>query len=215
MRQDWDNRAKENARHYVATLQNEWTDEEFFKSGAIWVQYHIESSMPEICNGRAPSSMRILEIGCGAGRMTFTLAKMFGEVEAVDISAEMIAQAREALRQCENVRLHVNNGVDLSVFPDAHFDFAFSAIVFQHIPSRAVVENYIKETWRVLRPGSLFRFQVQGCDIHENALNTWLGVGFNPREMRAIAQRCGFEIKEMHGEGTQEFWLTFLKPGAV
>ena len=212
MRQDWDNRAKENARHYVATLQNEWTDEEFFKSGAIWVQYHIEGSMAEICNGRSASSMRILEIGCGAGRMTFTLAKMFGEVEAVDISAEMIAQARVALRECENVRLHVNNGVDLSPFPDAHFDFAFSAIVFQHIPSRAVVENYIKETWRVLRPGSLFRFQVQGCDIHENALNTWLGVGFNPQEMRAIAQRCGFEVKEMRGEGTQEFWLTFLKP---
>ena len=212
MRQDWDQRAKENARHYVATLQDEWTDSEFFRSGAIWVQYHVESSLAEICNGRSASSMRILEIGCGAGRMTYTLSKMFGEVDAVDISPEMIAKAGEALRECRNVSLHVNNGVDLSMFPDQYFDFAFSAIVFQHIPSRGVIENYIKETWRVLRPGSLFRFQVQGCDIHENALNTWLGVGFNPREMRQIARRSGFDVKGMRGEGTQEFWLTFLKP---
>jgi len=211
MRRDWDRRAKENARHYVATLQEQWTDDEFFESGATWVRYHIESGLADICMGRPASEMRILEIGCGAGRMTLPLSKIFGEVNAVDISPEMIARAQEALRDRKNVHLQVNSGADLSLFPDEHFDFVFSAIVFQHIPSAAIIENYIKESWRVLRPGSVFKFQVQGLPIDESDLNTWVGVGFSPEQMSDIAQRCGFVVKKMEGEGTQEFWLTFLK----
>ena len=42
-------------------------------------------------------------------------------------------------------------------------DFAFSYIVFQHIPSREIVENYMREVNRLLRPGALFKFQVQGA----------------------------------------------------
>ena len=33
MREDWDQRAKENARYYVNTATAEWTDEDFFASG--------------------------------------------------------------------------------------------------------------------------------------------------------------------------------------
>lgn len=38
--------------------------------------------------------MRILEIGCGTGRMTVPLSKVFGRVDSVDIGPEMIARAR-------------------------------------------------------------------------------------------------------------------------
>jgi SAM-dependent methyltransferase len=215
MRMDWDRRAKENARHYVATEKTDWSDEKFFESGDIWIRYYIESILPEICGGRQTSDLRILEIGCGAGRMTRPLSKLFGRVDAVDVSPMMITSAREAVSDCANVHLHVNNGVDLSMFSDSQFDFAFSAIVFQHIPSRTVVENYIKETARVLRPRSVFKFQVQGRPIPENDANTWVGVGFSADEMREIASRCGFTIKDMQGAGTQDFWLTFVKMGRV
>jgi len=33
MRRDWDDRARENARHYVDTSRTDWTDEAFFASG--------------------------------------------------------------------------------------------------------------------------------------------------------------------------------------
>ena len=33
MRRDWDRRARENARHYVATDRTQWSDEEFFATG--------------------------------------------------------------------------------------------------------------------------------------------------------------------------------------
>ena len=49
-----------------------------------------------------------------------------------------------------------------TIVPGGEFDFAFSTIVFQHIPSRDVIENYVREVHRLLRPGALFKFQVQG-----------------------------------------------------
>ena len=42
------------------------------------------------------------------------------------------------------------------------FDFAYSEIVFQHIPNRDVIENYVREVNRLLRPGALFKFQLHG-----------------------------------------------------
>jgi ubiquinone/menaquinone biosynthesis C-methylase UbiE len=211
MRQDWDNRARENARHYIATLKTNWTDEEFFESGATSIREFIEASLPEICRGRPASELRMLEIGCGAGRMTRPLSSLFGQVDAVDISPEMIARAREAVRDRPNVRLYVNNGEDLAMFGDEQFDFVFSGVVFQHIPSRSVVENYIKESARVLRSGGVFRFQVQGHPIPEDQCDTWVGVSFSADDIQVLAGRYGFSIKEMRGEGTHYFWLTFVK----
>ena len=124
----------------------------------------------------------------------------------------MIAQARRHLRERNHVEFHLNNGADLSLFPDEHFDFAISAVVFQHIPRRVIVENYIRETFRVLRRGSLFKFQVQGCPIDEEQADTWVGVGFNEEQMRSIAAGAGFQIKSSYGAGTQYYWLTLVKP---
>ena len=61
-------RARENARYYVNTGKTAWTDEEFFASGEQLVAEEILTDMGNICQGRAPSAMRVLEIGCGAGR---------------------------------------------------------------------------------------------------------------------------------------------------
>jgi SAM-dependent methyltransferase len=163
MREDWDRRARENARHYVATRQAVWTDEEFFRSGDEEVACEILSDMANICQGREPASMRVLEIGCGAGRVTHALAGLFGEVHAVDISGEMVAQARAALAGRANAQVYQNNGMDLAVVPEVRFDFAFSVIVFQHIPSREVIESYFREVARLLRTGGLFKVQVMGC----------------------------------------------------
>jgi ubiquinone/menaquinone biosynthesis C-methylase UbiE len=212
MRRDWDERARTNGRHYVATAQTTWSDEDFFRSGQLEINDIVLSDMQEICKGRAATEMRVLEIGCGAGRMTEPLSRIFGKVDAVDISSEMIAQAQAALAARKNVQFHLNNGVDLSMLEDASFDFALSAIVFQHIPRKAIVENYICETWRVLRPHTLFKFQVQGVAIPEESADTWVGAGFSEAEIANCAAKSGFRIEKSHGAGTQYYWLTFLKP---
>jgi SAM-dependent methyltransferase len=213
MQQDWDERARRNARYYVNTEREEWTDEEFFRSGQRTVAEEILTDMTNICQRRDPKQMKVLEIGCGAGRVTRALSELFGEVWGVDVSGEMIGRATKALADRPNVRLLQTNGKDLSgIREDGSFDFAFSSIVFQHIPSREVIESYVREVNRLLRPGALFKFQVQGdFTIQTTPDDTWLGVAFSDEDAVAMAERCGFEPRYRHGAGQQYFWLWFFK----
>jgi SAM-dependent methyltransferase len=213
MREDWDARARENARFYVDTARADWTDEEFFRSGEKTVAEEVLTDMINICQGKDPKKMSVLEVGCGAGRVTRALANTFGRVCGVDISGEMVRQARAAMAGMPQVRIVQNNGKDLSALGKARFDFAFSSIVFQHIPSREVIESYVREVHRRLRPGRLFKFQVQGAaEIDASPEDTWVGVTFSEQEARDMALRCGFELRYSYGAGAQYYWLWFFKP---
>jgi cyclopropane fatty-acyl-phospholipid synthase-like methyltransferase len=218
MRREWDARARENARYYVATGNEQWSDEEYFRSGEINVEHEILTDMGNVCQGMDPKQMRVLEIGCGTGRITRALSKVFGEVYGVDISGEMIERARVALREYPHARVFQNNGRDLDVVREAlggrAVDFAFSYIVFQHIPSREVIENYVRDVFALLRPGGLFKFQVQGHPEDESRLDSWHGASFTEAQARGMAERCGFEMRYDHGAGDQYYWLWFFKPAA-
>jgi len=213
MQREWDARARENARFYVNTERQDWSDAEFFESGERTVTNEILTDMINICQGQDPKRMRVLEIGCGAGRVTRALAQIFGEVYGVDISGEMVRQARAALADLPHVHIFRNSGKDLDVLGRTRFDFAFSSIVFQHIPSREVIESYVRAVRRRLRRGRLFKFQLQGgetLDIPPD--DTWLGVTFSEQEAREMALRCDFEMRYTYGAGTQYFWLWYFKP---
>src|SRR5262245_32706386 len=110
MQQDWDQRARENARYYVNTERADWNDDEFFRYGERTVEEELLTDMTNICQGKDPKQMQVLEIGCGAGRVTRALARLFGKVYAVDISGEMVRNARLALSDFPNVQVLQNNG---------------------------------------------------------------------------------------------------------
>ncbi|MCC7499532.1 MAG: class I SAM-dependent methyltransferase [Bryobacterales bacterium] len=213
MARDWDERACENAKYYVNTEQVEWDEDQFFQSGEMTVNEEIRTDFGNISPDRDPATLRVIEIGCGVGRVTRALSRVFGEVHAVDVSGEMIRQASENLAGIANVFLYQNNGQDLSVLPPVEYDFAFSSIVFQHIPSKAVIESYAREVSRLLRPGALFKFQIQGDPTTErDEDDTWLGVSWTDEEVVELAARTGFEPRYRVGEGTQYFWVWFFKP---
>ena len=78
--------------------------------------------------------------------------------------------------------------------------------MFQHIPSKAVIENYIRET---------FKFQVTGCPGSSPRNSIWFGTVISEHEALDMAQRSGFEARYATGSGTQMFWLWFFKPGGT
>src|SRR5712692_5195441 len=90
MRQEWDHRSRKNAYRYIGSVRDE---DEFFLNGERDVRDLVD---PYLSDAQfVPRDKRMLEIGCGVGRMTFALAKRFGTVEAIDISGEMIKRAKE------------------------------------------------------------------------------------------------------------------------
>lgn len=68
---------------------------------------------------------RVLDFGCGVGRLSRAFAQRAERVVGVDVSPTMIAHAQQ---------LRIPNAEFRTSLPDETFDFIASLIVFQHIP---------------------------------------------------------------------------------
>jgi ubiquinone/menaquinone biosynthesis C-methylase UbiE len=93
---------------------------------------------------------RVLDIGCGTGRVMEHLAPWCREVHGIDISRRMVEAGRERLAHLPNVHFHHGNGYDLADLQDGAFDVVYSIVALQHMP-RTVAYNYLLESNRVLR----------------------------------------------------------------
>ena len=160
MRQDWDERARRNAFHYIASWQEEWDLDAFLASG----EYDYDTLVAPVLDrcGIPKSGECMLELGCGAGRMTRNFASRYRRVLAVDLSAEMLSRARKIHSSLENISWLRVGGADLACLASGSVDFVFSYLVLQHLPTRALAEQYIQEMLRVLRSGGGFMFQFNG-----------------------------------------------------
>ncbi|MGH6726048.1 MAG: class I SAM-dependent methyltransferase [Pseudolabrys sp.] len=103
---------------------------------------------------------RCFELGCGVGRMTIWLARIFPELVAVDISKSHLRVAAEALQRegLANVDLRLLNTIDkIETLPE--FDCFVSLIVLQHNPP-PVMAFLLGTILGKLKPGGLAYFQV-------------------------------------------------------
>jgi len=153
MKKDWDRRADHNAKFWIATEAYE-NDEVFSRSGE-----HDASRILEGLESYIQRSWRVLEIGCGIGRLLRPMASRFEYVYGVDVSRKMISRSKEWLKGIDNVETFENNGIDLGFFDRDSFDFVFSYITFQHMPKEAFY-SYLPEINRVLKINALLRFQI-------------------------------------------------------
>ena len=205
MRADWNERAGEDAYYYVAFGRREQDTDEFFSSAS----HVLPALLPELARLRERNAA--LEIGCGPGRLLKPMSTHFAEVHGVDISDEMIKLARERLRGIPNAFPHHGTGSDLALFGDGTFDFVYSYAVFQHIPSREVVFNYLREAHRVLKTGGILRCQVNGLPPHARQYDTWSGVRISADDLRSFAREYDFQLLALDGIWTQYMWITCRK----
>jgi SAM-dependent methyltransferase len=209
MRSDWNERAREDAHYYVAFGGRD-QDEAGFLATAGDVVRSIEAELQRFPKRPDSPSLTALEIGCGPGRLMKLLSRHFGEIHGVDVSDEMIRLARERLRDISHAHAHATSGASLTQFANESFDFVYSYAVFQHIPSRDVVLEYMSETRRVLKPGGIFHGQFNGLP-HDATPDTWSGVTFSEDDIRNFTHENGFQLLNLNGAGTQYMWTTWRK----
>ncbi len=92
----------------------------------------------------------VLDIGCGSGHGSSTLATKFKEVHAVDISTEAIDYAKEHW-QLPNIHFQTGDSLAMS-FKENSFDVVVAFEVFEHLTDW---RTFLSEIKRVLKPGGL------------------------------------------------------------
>ena len=218
MKRDWDDRARADAKWFINSRRLLQPEEEFDADGARDVDALIMKDLDLLTQGRDPKQMKVLELGCGIGRMTKYLASVFGEVHATDVSGEMIRSAQERLKGLDSVHFYETSGYDLSPLEDNSFDFAFSAFVFRHVPTPEIIEENLREAYRVLKPGAVMRFHTNSItvfDFEELDKDTWLGASFSEALIRRFGNDVGAQIISIYGVGKKDCWTTLRKPAGT
>ena len=213
MRSDWNRRAREDAHFYVAFGRRS-QDEQEFLDGAADVMGALETEFPRLrCVARRSPCTRDR---MWSGAANAAMSGHFGEIHGVDISDEMVRLACDQLKDIPHAHVHVTLDSTLSMFADNSFDFVYSYIVFQHIPNRDVVLNYLSEARRVLKPGGILRCQLLGTppldSEVERAPTTWIGCHVSGEEVTEFARDHHLQLVALSGLQTQYMWVTLRKP---
>jgi SAM-dependent methyltransferase len=97
--------------------------------------YSTEIVASALQRGRLGAGARVLEVGCGTGKLTEVLVALGLRVDAVDPGARMIAAARRRVRSVDRVTFHVGRFEDVAL-PREGFDALFSATAFHWLDPR-------------------------------------------------------------------------------
>jgi 2-polyprenyl-3-methyl-5-hydroxy-6-metoxy-1,4-benzoquinol methylase len=90
----------------------------------------------------------ILDVGCGLGRLAAALAAPNRAVLGVDLSPEMIAQARKLEDASGPLDFKCGNFLEMDL-PRGGFDCVISAAVLHHMPAEPGIQRMLE----LLRPG--------------------------------------------------------------
>ena len=209
MRSDWDRRAAEDHKLHIAT-GHAGSEETFRASG--------EQDLEEIVlDGIVlERSAEVLEIGCGVGRLLVPLARRVTVAHGVDISPVMIEKSktlRGGHAEREN-RAHGRHASRTSRTPPS---ISSSRSSFSStFPIAAPIRRYVEEAARVLKPGGVFRFQVDGrwwWKHPKGGPDTYQGVKFSPKDVRELLAGTPFSVVDEWGAEGHYHWITARKAG--
>lgn len=101
-------------------------------------------------------SARVLDLGCGAGHVSFHVAPLVREVVAYDLSQQMLDVVAGAAvdRGLSNI-ITANGAAERLPFADGEFDFVFSRYSAHHWSD---LGQALREVRRVLKPGGVAAF---------------------------------------------------------
>jgi SAM-dependent methyltransferase len=161
------------------------TEAEFFESGQMPVT-QLQSTAAR-CGIDLANFNSCLELGCGLGRSTIWLAKVFRNVIGADISAPHLRMAAEVATRFGRPNISFLNVSDLSRLQSApEFDAFFSIIVLQHNPP-PIIHHLLTTILGRLKLGGIAYFQVPTYR---------LGYSFDVEKYLATPLRLG--VPEMH-----------------
>ncbi|GJD51225.1 2-methoxy-6-polyprenyl-1,4-benzoquinol methylase, mitochondrial [Methylobacterium crusticola] len=131
-----------------------------------------------------PAGRRVLDFGCGIGRVAIALADEAGTVLGLDLSARMVAEARRRAGDRGNLRFERSEACRLPVGA-GEVDLLVAADSLPFVVRADALAGFMAEAARVLGRGGdllVFNWSYRGDP------------GQDVAEARALAAACGFEV---------------------
>ena len=196
----WEGLARENANRYIKS-EEKGTEESYRESGRHDYIQFIQNDKYMNCQ-RCKPYRNVLEFGCGNGRMTEFIAEEYKGVFAVDISDEMLSQAKKKLSAFTNIAYIQTDGAFL---PDnLKIDFIFSYAVLQHM-TKDIIEEVFNQFHKVLKQKGIMKIQLRGKPTEPG--HWCYGEFYTMEDACHLAQQTQFRIFKTRGEGERYFWL--------
>ena len=156
---DWEQWGKDNPYYGVLSdpkFDRESIDESaldaFFSTGREQIArdlQNVEKHFGAIRTGRA------LDFGCGVGRLSIPLSKIFSSIVATDISNSMLNEAEKNAKKygSDNITWVISD--DSLLNASGQFDLVYSYIALQHIPLERGMQIFERLIGK-LAPGGIF-----------------------------------------------------------
>ncbi|MCX5848711.1 MAG: class I SAM-dependent methyltransferase [Deltaproteobacteria bacterium] len=188
----WQDRAKKD-ENYSSVIDPK--DKSGLKAAYMKIIHEgaIKSFIKEIKPGE-----KVLDFGCGTGRILEYDLFLNADYYGVDISPEMIKNARRKWENRPHVNFYCYNGISLP-FKHKTFNYIITTWVFQHIVEDNKLKELIAELAKLLRPNGALLFIEQ---IRDNEYIEILnGVPFKKyRTARHYKEICRHKFAEINYE---------------
>jgi ubiquinone/menaquinone biosynthesis C-methylase UbiE len=179
-----------------------------------WLTFLLENSYMESKAGSSvlidriglKKGMKVLDIGCGPGRLTIPFAKHVGangEVVALDIQERMLQKLMERIKSNEltNVRFILGGAGQGKIQEENSFDRAILVTVLGEIPDK---KSALEEIYKALKPKGVFSITEVFPDPDFQRQSKVL----------RLATAAGFILDKKYGS-TLTFTMNFIKPNSV
>ena len=152
----------------------------------------VKSLLSLLQSPNSPDSPKILELGCGTGRITEILTDAGFKVPPTDISPAMLAEYKKKMKFFNLPSTTLLKPGKLP-YKDNSFDYVVAIRVIWHIKDYLMREEFFREAARVARKSAIMDFAIKGIGFNFISANDYF---FRQEEIQDLAVQNGLEISQ-------------------
>jgi len=145
---------------------------------------------------------KVLDFGCGNGRLLDFLEKKEIEYTGLDISDKLLKEARNRFLNQKQAEFQKISGLDSLPLENDSFNIIYAIAVLHHVPGKEMRKKIVEEFYRILKPEGtivITAWNLWQRKYIKNVIKSWLlkivGVSLPPHQLSEMLSKLSFFAK--------------------